>query len=110
MNLTADSQDPLETLRSQGFLCVELSVAVQKSVHGRSTSFNAANTRNLVQTQTSATTSLCDPNYSSCVLVASDVDCAGGRGNVPAHVKVSVKVIGKNIYGLDKDRNGIGCE
>jgi hypothetical protein len=52
----------------------------------------------------------CDPNYSDCVPVASDVDCAGGRGDGPAYVKGPVKVIGKDIYQLDRDGNGIGCE
>ncbi|MCV7030254.1 hypothetical protein [Mycobacterium sherrisii] len=53
----------------------------------------------------------CDPNYSgACVPIASDVDCAGGSGNGPAYVKGPVRVIGKDIYGLDRDGNGIGCE
>ncbi|MCV7412272.1 hypothetical protein H7K44_22030 [Mycobacterium florentinum] len=53
----------------------------------------------------------CDPNYSgACVPIASDVDCAGGSGNGPAYVKSPVRVIGKDIYGLDRDGNGIGCE
>ena len=52
----------------------------------------------------------CDPNYSPCVPIASDVDCAGGSGNGPAYVKGPVRVIGKDIYGLDRDRDGIGCE
>jgi len=56
------------------------------------------------------TESQCDPNYSGCVPIASDVDCAGGRGNGPAFVKGPVKVIGKDIYKLDGDHNGIGCE
>ncbi|HYV09508.1 MAG TPA: hypothetical protein VE980_01155 [Pyrinomonadaceae bacterium] len=56
------------------------------------------------------TESKCDPNYSPCVPIASDVDCAGGRGNGPAFVKGPVKVIGKDIYKLDGDHNGIGCE
>ena len=55
--------------------------------------------------------SKCDPNYSgACVPIASDVDCAGGSGNGPAYVKGPVRVIGKDIYGLDRDGNGIGCE
>ena len=54
--------------------------------------------------------SQCDPNYSECVPIASDVDCAGGRGNGPAYVKGPVKVIGKDIYKLDGDHDGIGCE
>jgi len=52
----------------------------------------------------------CDPNYSPCVPIATDVDCAGGRGNGPAYVKGPVRVIGKDIYRLDGDHNGIGCE
>jgi hypothetical protein len=52
----------------------------------------------------------CDPNYSGCVPIASDVDCAGGKGNGPAYVRGPVKVIGSDIYGLDRDKDGFGCE
>ena len=53
----------------------------------------------------------CDPNYSgACVPVARDVDCAGGSGNGPAYVHGPVRVIGRDIYGLDGDHDGIGCE
>ena len=52
----------------------------------------------------------CDPNYTPCVPIASDVDCAGGTGNGPAYVSGPVTVIGTDIYGLDRDGNGIGCE
>ncbi len=52
----------------------------------------------------------CDPNYSGCVPIASDVDCAGGGGNGPEYVKGPVTVIGKDVYGLDRDGDGIGCE
>jgi len=53
----------------------------------------------------------CDPNYSgACVPIASDVDCAGGSGNGPAYVRGPVRVIGADIYDLDRDGNGIGCE
>lgn len=52
----------------------------------------------------------CDPNYSGCVPVASDVDCAGGSGNGPAYVAGPVRVIGSDIYGLDRDGDGIGCD
>lgn len=53
----------------------------------------------------------CDPNYAgACVPIASDVDCAGGKGNGPAYVRGPVTVIGTDIYGLDNDRDGIGCE
>jgi hypothetical protein len=52
----------------------------------------------------------CDPNYSGCVPIASDVDCAGGSGNGPAYVQGPVQVIGVDIYDLDRDNDGIGCE
>jgi len=52
----------------------------------------------------------CDPNYDPCVPVASDVDCAGGKGNGPAYVDGPVWVIGIDIYDLDSDGDGVGCE
>jgi hypothetical protein len=54
--------------------------------------------------------SKCDPNYTGCVPVASDVDCAGGSGNGPAYVQGPVRVIGSDIYDLDRDHDGIACE
>jgi hypothetical protein len=56
-------------------------------------------------------TQKCDPNYSgACVPIASDVDCAGGGGNGPAYVQGPVRVIGTDIYDLDRDGDGIGCD
>lgn len=52
----------------------------------------------------------CDPNYSDCVPVASDVDCAGGSGNGPEYVAGPISVIGNDIYDLDRDGNGTACE
>ncbi|MCW3816310.1 hypothetical protein ONA91_17845 [Micromonospora sp. DR5-3] len=59
---------------------------------------------------TKPTTSKCDPNYSGCVPIASDVDCAGGSGNGPAYVQGPVRVIGTDIYDLDRDGDGIACD
>ncbi|HVK23077.1 MAG TPA: hypothetical protein VM677_17090, partial [Actinokineospora sp.] len=56
------------------------------------------------------TQSKCDPNYTGCVPISSDVDCMGGSGNGPAYVRGPVTVIGRDIYGLDADHDGIGCE
>ncbi len=56
------------------------------------------------------TSSNCDPNYSGCVPVASDVDCAGGSGNGPAYVDGPITVIGTDIYDLDRDGDGIACD
>ncbi|WP_222721622.1 G5 domain-containing protein [Actinomadura sp. HBU206391] len=53
----------------------------------------------------------CDPNYSGgCVPIASDVDCAGGSGNGPAYVRGPVRVVGTDIYDLDRDGDGIACD
>lgn len=52
----------------------------------------------------------CDPNYSGCVPIASDVDCAGGSGDGPAYVAGPVRVVGSDIYRLDSDKDGVACE
>lgn len=53
----------------------------------------------------------CDPNHAgACVPVASDVDCAGGSGNGPAYVRGPVYVTGRDIYDLDRDGDGVGCD
>lgn len=45
----------------------------------------------------------CDPNYTGCVPnTGYDVDCAEVSG--------PVEVIGVDVYGLDADNDGIGCE
>ena len=58
----------------------------------------------------------CDPNYSgACVPIASDVDCAYlnkryQKGNGPKYVLGPVRVVGKDIYGLDSNNDKLGCE
>ncbi|MEV0284114.1 MULTISPECIES: G5 domain-containing protein [unclassified Kribbella] len=53
----------------------------------------------------------CDPNYSGgCVPIASDVDCSGGSGNGPEYVRGPVTVVGDDVYDLDRDSDGLGCE
>ncbi|GAB3871824.1 hypothetical protein ACFPIJ_03050 [Dactylosporangium cerinum] len=53
----------------------------------------------------------CNPNYSPCVPNDPvDVDCKGGSGNGPSYVQGPVTVIGTDVYGLDTDHDGIGCE
>ncbi|MBQ1037935.1 G5 domain-containing protein [Micromonospora sp. C81] len=54
--------------------------------------------------------SKCDPNYSGCVPIASDVDCLPGSGDGPAYVRGPVKVIGTDKYRLDNDKDGYGCD
>jgi hypothetical protein len=53
----------------------------------------------------------CDSNYAgACVPVASDVDCAGGSGNGPEYVRGPVRIVGSDIYDLDRDGDGIACD
>lgn len=49
----------------------------------------------------------CD--YNPCLSPASDYDCEGGSGDGPAYTG-TVEVIGTDIYGLDEDGDGIGCD
>ena len=52
----------------------------------------------------------CNPNYDPCVPNDSDVDCAGGKGNGPSYVRGPVRVIGVDVYDLDGDGDGYGCD
>lgn len=53
----------------------------------------------------------CDPNYQGACLDPSalDYDCLGGSGDGPRYTG-RVVVVGYDHYGLDADRDGIGCE
>lgn len=52
----------------------------------------------------------CHPGYSGCLNPnASDYDCAGGSGNGPYYTG-RVRVIGPDVFGLDRDGDGWGCE
>lgn len=52
----------------------------------------------------------CNSNYSGCVPIAADVDCAGGTGDGPAYVKGPVYVLGTDVYKLDGNKDGVACE
>lgn len=52
----------------------------------------------------------CDTNYSKCVPVASDVDCKPGSGNGPKFVTGPKRVLKKDVYKLDVDKDRIACE
>ncbi|MBO3662272.1 G5 domain-containing protein [Microbacterium stercoris] len=53
----------------------------------------------------------CDANYAeACVPVSSDVDCAGGSGNGPAYFDGVARIVGSDIYDLDRDNDGYACE
>lgn len=52
----------------------------------------------------------CHPSYSGCLNPnASDYDCAGGSGNGPYYTG-TVRVIGPDVFNLDRDNDGWGCE
>jgi hypothetical protein len=57
-----------------------------------------------------ATNMNCNLNYTPCVPIASDVDCAGGSGDGPAYTNGPVFVVGDDVYGLDGNGDGVGCE
>lgn len=54
----------------------------------------------------------CHPSYQgACLLIgAGDYDCAGGSGNGPNYVNGPITVVGYDEFGLDGDRDGVGCE
>jgi hypothetical protein len=53
----------------------------------------------------------CHQSYSGACLDpnAGDYDCIGGRGDGP-NFTGRVYVVGPDVFGLDRDGNGIGCE
>jgi hypothetical protein len=52
----------------------------------------------------------CMPGYTPCLSAdAADYDCRGGGGNGPRYTG-PVRVTGLDIYGLDADGDGFGCE
>ena len=53
----------------------------------------------------------CDDNYAGgCVPIASDVDCAGGSGDGPEYVEGPVRVVGNDVYDLNRDSDDIACD
>ena len=53
----------------------------------------------------SGVTVACEPGYSPCLPSVPDLDC----GQIAAS-KRPVRVFGGDPYGLDRDRDGVGCE
>ncbi|OFI37827.1 hypothetical protein BIU82_07315 [Arthrobacter sp. SW1] len=89
----------------------EKAAAEQAAAEKRAAEEAAAQAAAEAAAQQQAAQSNCDPNYAGdCVPIASDVDCASGSGNGPAYVQGPVTVVGSDIYRLDGDHDGIGCE
>ena len=54
--------------------------------------------------------SSCHPGYSGCLNPnAGDYDCAGGSGDGPYYTG-AVRVVGNDVFGLDRDGDGMACE
>ncbi|MCW0215445.1 MAG: hypothetical protein OJJ54_18980, partial [Pseudonocardia sp.] len=51
---------------------------------------------------TAAGGSGCSPNYSPCLPITRDLNCSDVVG--------TVRVLGTDVYGLDRNKDGIGCE
>jgi hypothetical protein len=51
----------------------------------------------------------CTPGYDPCLAPAPDYDCIGGTGDGPEYTG-TVRVTGADIYDLDRDGDGIGCD
>ncbi|HEY7100265.1 MAG TPA: hypothetical protein VH573_01350 [Mycobacteriales bacterium] len=56
--------------------------------------------------------STCDPSYVGQCLKdgIGDYDCSSGSGNGPNYVYGTVRVVGSDPFGLDRDGDGLGCE
>ena len=54
----------------------------------------------------------CHSSYKgACLKVGiGDYDCGGGRGNGPNYVWKKVRVVGPDVFRLDADHDGWGCE
>lgn len=62
-----------------------------------------------VPIQKAAAPQSCNPNYSGCLKTnAGDYDCIGGKGDGPNYTG-KVQVIGEDVFNLDRDHDGWGC-
>ncbi|MGF3053014.1 G5 domain-containing protein [Microbacterium sp. YY-03] len=54
----------------------------------------------------------CNPNYADACVPNDpvDVDCAWGTGDGPSYFDGVARVVGSDVYGLDRDKDGYACE
>lgn len=57
-------------------------------------------------TTTAAPSPTCHPSYTPCLPLVDDLDCP----DVVALGLAPVTVVGEDVYGLDADGDGVGCE
>lgn len=58
------------------------------------------------ESSTTAVSPTCHPAYTPCLPVVDDLDCP----DVVALGLAPVTVVGEDVYGLDADGDGVGCE
>ena len=58
---------------------------------------------------TSSVSGPCHPDYSGCVPIVIDVDCADGDGDGPVFVEGPILVTGNDIYLIDANNDRIAC-
>jgi len=79
----------------------------------RATSSTTAPRTAAAPTPAAAPASKCHPSYEGTCIPpdVSDADCAGGGGNGPWYVKEkNIRVVGPDVFDLDRDGDGIGCD
>lgn len=98
----ASSEPPPPTVLS-------VQITTTTSTNGPETSADGVPTASIVVSSTM--TPACHTSYrGTCVPVGVvDVDCRGGSDDGPYYVG-EVTVIGPDVYGLDPDGDGVGCE
>lgn len=89
---------------------VKTSNVTNNAVQNTSVTPSSVTSISPVNTASNQESSSCHPSYSGCLKAdASDYDCAGGSGNGPYYTG-RVSVIGPDVFDLDRDNDGIGCE
>lgn len=74
--------------------------------------FTAATVALLPIPTSNLTAQSCHQSYAGVCVPAgvSDVDCQGGQGDGPFYVRGPIQVVGPDVYGLDRNGDGIACE
>lgn len=72
----------------------------------------ASTAANSTTAPTTPPASNCHPSYTGACVPndGRDVDCDGGEGDGPHYVKGPVRVVGTDVFGLDGNGDGVGCE